>query len=62
MESELRQSTIQKAYSVKQITFKTDKTARNDAKQFNVNLTSPPKGGYPNNTDGNFKRIQKNFD
>ena len=56
MQSELRQETMKKAYSVKRITFK------GETETFNVNVTNPPPDGYTDNTDGNFKKLIRNFD
>jgi len=61
MESELRQSTFQKAYSVKRITFANEDTAANDSKAFNVSFGTPEEG-YPDNTNGNFEKSFRRFD
>jgi len=48
MPDELRESTVQKAYSVKRVTFKSE------TETFNVDVSHPPADGYKDHTGGNF--------
>ena len=61
MPFELHQSTFNKAYSVKRVTFSNEETAANDASQMNVSFGNPKKG-YPDNTNGNFEKTFRRFD
>ena len=56
MQDELRQETMKKAYSVKRISF------NGETETFNANVTNPPPDGYPNNTNGNFQKLNTSFD
>jgi len=50
MPDELRESTIQKAYSIKRVTFKSE------TESFSTNVSSPPKDGYKDHTGDKFYR------